>query len=153
MWLEYYMLWWCTNQMWSKLCVIGMFCWWCFQVTEIAFQSVKQIWAVTWQKQQSDCVPSEDSDQPTQISLGIRQGGCSGWSESSLGTQSDQPSQISLGIRQGGCPGWSESSLGTQSLCWFVMSQLNSNSYLYSYLCCISLLNVISALRRWLHLK
>ena len=69
------------------------------------------IWAVTWQNQQSDCSPSEDSDH-----LGIRPvwsvffsvrmkkawvlsyplsahqrltrlGGCSGWSESSLGAQ------------------------------------------------------------------
>ena len=48
-------------------------------------------WAATWQNQQSDCAPSEDSDQPghprrltvhpakTQISLGIRPV----WSESS----------------------------------------------------------------------
>ena len=25
---------------------------------------VKIIWATTWQNQQSDCVPNEDSDQP-----------------------------------------------------------------------------------------
>ena len=42
-------------------------------------------WAATWQNQQFDCAPSEDSDQTgrmakTQISLGIRPV----WSESSL---------------------------------------------------------------------
>ena len=49
-------------------------------------------WAATWQNQQSDSAPSEDSDQP-----------------------GHPPSQIRLG----GCPGWSESSMGAQSLCWF----------------------------------
>ena len=49
-------------------------------------------WATTWQNQQNECVPSEDSDQPghppvypakTQISLGIHPV----WSESSLYSQ------------------------------------------------------------------
>ena len=39
----------------------------------------RNIWAATWQNQQSDCAPSEDSDQP---GLGIRPV----WSESSLCT-------------------------------------------------------------------
>ena len=40
-------------------------------------------WAVTWQIQQNECTPSEDSDQP-----GLWLDGCPGWSESSLGVHS-----------------------------------------------------------------
>ena len=38
--------------------------------------SYNHIWAATWQNQQSECAPSEDSDQPGRIRPG--------WSESSL---------------------------------------------------------------------
>ena len=30
----------------------------------IAFMIIKSIWAATWQNQQNECAPSEDSDQP-----------------------------------------------------------------------------------------
>ena len=40
-------------------------------------------WAATWQNQQNECAPSEDSDQRR-----LRLGGCPGWSESSLGARS-----------------------------------------------------------------
>ena len=47
-------------------------------------------WAISWQNQQNDCVPSEDSDQPGHPPSLIRvfavhSMGCPGWSESSLG--------------------------------------------------------------------
>ena len=42
--------------------------WWCFQTVRIfCVKNVifyQNIWAATWQHQQSDCAPSEDSDQP-----------------------------------------------------------------------------------------
>ena len=52
----------------------------CFELLKKTFDSnglnykLKQIWATTWQNQQNQCAPSEDSDQH----------GRPGWSESSL---------------------------------------------------------------------
>ena len=53
----------------------------------------------------------------TQISLGIRPV----WSESSLVSLNGQlrTQAFFMRIRLGGCSGWSESSLGVRSLCWF----------------------------------
>ena len=70
------------------------------------------IWAFSWQNQQSDCAPSEDSDQPGHPPSLIR-----------VFAVPDQPGHPPLRtaktlIRLGGCLGWSESSLGAQSLCW-----------------------------------
>ena len=46
-------------------------------------------WATTWQNQQNECAPSEDSDQPGHPPSLIRvfAVGCPGWSESSLCAQ------------------------------------------------------------------
>ena len=55
-------------------------------------------WATTWQNQQNECAPSEDSDQP-------------GHPHSSCGQQRLHADS--------GCPGWSLSSLGAQPHCWF----------------------------------
>ena len=72
--------------------------------------------AATRQNQQSDCAPSEDSDQPghppSLISVfAVRM-------EKARVLSYPLSAQRRL-IRLGGCPGWSESSLGAQSLCWF----------------------------------
>ena len=71
------------------------------------------IWAATWQSQQSDCAPSEDqismnipqSDQSLRCALNgyLRTQGFFMWTAKTL-------------IRLGGCPDWSESSLGAVTL-------------------------------------
>ena len=63
------------------------------------------IWAASWQNQQNDCAPSEDSDQPGHP----------------LRTQAFFMRKAKTLIRLGGCPGWSESSLGAQATL-FVLS-------------------------------
>ena len=72
-------------------------------------------WAATWQNQQSDCAPSEDSDQPghppSLISLRCPREEC-------LGPWLPSERTAKTLIRLGGCPGWSESSLGAHSFCW-----------------------------------
>ena len=74
------------------------------------------IWAATWQNQQNECAPSEDSDQPGHPPSLIRV-----FAVRFMGSQ--EPKLSSCGqrrlIRLGRCPGWSESSLGAHSLCWF----------------------------------
>ena len=72
-------------------------------------------WATTWQKQQNECAPSEDSDQ-----LSIRPV----WSVFAVRIKKAWVLSYPLSaqwrlIRLGGCPGWSESSLDAKSLCWF----------------------------------
>ena len=73
------------------------------------------IWAATRQNQQNGCAPSKDSDQsghpPSVISLRCALNG-------QLRTQTFFMRTAKTLIREGGCPGWSESSLGAQSLCW-----------------------------------
>ena len=68
-------------------------------------------WAVTWQNQQSECAPSEDSGQPGRqprlISLRCVLNGY-------LRTQCFFMRTATTLIRLGGCPGWSESLLCTQ---------------------------------------
>ena len=47
--------------------------WWFVQTTEeIKSRKWKDKWAVTWQNKQSECVPSEDSDQPGHLPSLIR---------------------------------------------------------------------------------
>ena len=73
-------------------------------------------WAVTWQNQQNECAPSEDSDQPGHLSRLIRVFAVrmkKSWVFSY--PLSVQWRLIKL-VR---CPGWSESSLGAHSFCWF----------------------------------
>ena len=74
------------------------------------------IWAASWQNQQNECVPSEDSDQPghlpsliTVFTVRMKKTWVLSYPISA---------QRRL-IRLGGCPGWSESSLGAHSFCWF----------------------------------
>ena len=81
--------------------------------TELTYKSS---WATTWQNQQSECVPSEGSDQPGHPPSLIRV----------FAVRMKKPWVLSYPlsaqrrlIRQGGCPGWSESSLGAYSFCWF----------------------------------
>ena len=84
-------------------------------------------WATTWQNQQSDCAPSEESNQPGNPPSLIRV----------FAVRMKKPWVLSyplsgqrrLLIRLGGYPGWSESSLGAHSLCWFchVVAQLCIN--------------------------
>ena len=68
-------------------------------------------WAASWQNQQNDCDPSEDSDQPGH-QPSLIESSLSAWRK--LGQRTAK-----ILIRLGGCPGWSESSLGAQSHCWF----------------------------------
>ena len=96
------------------------------QRMKTADKKITNIWPASWQNQQNDCAPSEDSVQPGHppslirvfaVSLGIRPV----WTESSLSAQWVAKGQSFLHadrktlIRLGGCPGWSESSLGTQA--------------------------------------
>ena len=67
------------------------------------------IWAATWQNHQSECAPSEDSDQPGHPPSLIRVFAC-------------------------GCPGWSESSLGAHSFCCFFYVVAHVLSYLIANL-------------------
>ena len=71
---------------------------------------------MTWQNQQSDRAPSEDSDQPGHAPSLIRVFAVrmkKAWALSYPLNASEDSGQT------GGCPDWSESSLGAQSLCWF----------------------------------
>ena len=78
--------------------------------------SHQYIWAATWQNQQSDCAPSEDSDQPGHPPSLIRVFAVRMKKAYVLSYPLSAQRRL---IRLGGCPGWSESSLGAQSLCWF----------------------------------
>ena len=62
---------------------------------EIWIFRIKVIWAASWQNQQNDCAPSEDSDQPGHPPSLIR---CPVWSESSLCAQwvAKDPSFLSV---------------------------------------------------------
>ena len=66
-------------------------------------QGAGYIWAASCQNEQSDCAPSEDSDQPRHP----------------LRTKAFFMRTAKTLIRLGGCPGWSESSLSAHSFCWF----------------------------------
>ena len=70
-------------------------------------------WATSWQNQQNDCAPSEDSDQPGHPPSLIRDFAVR--SIGSLGPKLSSCGQRRL-IRSGGCAGWSESSLGAHAI-------------------------------------
>ena len=79
------------------------------------------IWAMTWQNHQTDCAPSEDSDQPGHSPslirvFAVRLKGCYG------------PKLSSCGQRRLWSDWADESSLGAHSLCWFchVVAHLKS---------------------------
>ena len=72
-------------------------------------------WAATWQNQQNECAPSEDSDQPGHPPSLIRVFAVSLKKAQVLSCPLS--TQWRLWSELG--PGWSESSLGAQSLCWF----------------------------------
>ena len=83
----------------------------------IPIRYVRQIiWAATWQNQQNDCAPSEDSDQPVHSPSLIRV--FTVCMKKAWVLSYPLSAQRRL-IRLGGCPGWSESSLGADSFCWF----------------------------------
>ena len=71
---------------------------------------------MTWQNQQNDCVPIEDSDQPGHPPSLIRVFAVRMKKTSVLSYPLSAQRRL---IRLGKCPGWSESSLGVHSLCWF----------------------------------
>ena len=75
---------------------------------------VNRKWAATWQNQQSDCAPIEDSDQPGHPPSLIR--------VFAVGMKKAWVLSYPLSAQRrfwSECPGWSESSLSAQSLCWF----------------------------------
>ena len=73
-------------------------------------------WATTGQNQQSDCAPSENSDQPGHPPNLIR---VFPTRMKKAWVLSYPLCTVKTLIRLGGCPGWSESSLGAHSFCWF----------------------------------
>ena len=87
---------------------------------------------MTWQNQQNEWVPSEDSDQPGHppsliwvFAVRMKKA----WVLS-------YPLSIQRRLtRLGGCPGWSESSLGAHSFCWFchVVAQFVKPSFSLSH--------------------
>ena len=71
-------------------------------------------WAASWQNQQNDCAPSEDSDQPGHPPSLIRV-----FAVSSMGSKRTQGFFMRTTktlIKLGGCPGWFESSLGAHAI-------------------------------------
>ena len=77
---------------------------------------VIKIWAASWQNQQNDCAPSEDSDQPGHPPRLIKV--FDGRMKKAWVLSYLLSGQRRL-IRLGRYPGWSESSLGAEPLCWF----------------------------------
>ena len=88
----------------------------CIPTTISNWGKLKKNWGTTWQNQQNECVPSEDSDQPGHppglINVFVVR------MKKAWVLSYPLSAQRRL-IRLGGCPGWSESSLGALSLCWF----------------------------------
>ena len=76
----------------------------------------KYEWATSWQNQQNECAPSEDSDQPGHPPSLIRVFAVRMKKAWVLSYPLSAQRRL---IRLGGCPGWSESSLGAQPHCWF----------------------------------
>ena len=89
---------------------------WYFKSKYTVINDKTKKWAATWQNQQNECAPSEDSDQPGHPPSLIRLFAFrmkKHWAFSyPLSTQRRL-------IRLGGCLGWFESSLGAGSFCWF----------------------------------
>ena len=73
-------------------------------------------WAATWQNQQSDCAPNEDSDQPGHPPSPIK--------IFTVRMKKAWVLSYPLSAKRRLWSDWSESSLGTHSFCWFVMSRL-----------------------------
>ena len=75
---------------------------------DVSDYSIFHKWAASWQNQQNDMAPSKDSDQPgnpaSLICLCCPH-------EESLGPYWPIKHTTKTLIRQGGCPGWSESSV------------------------------------------
>ena len=74
------------------------------------------IWAMPWQNQENECMPSKDSDQPGHPPSLIRVFAVH--MKKAWVLCYPLSTQWWL-IRLGGCPGWSKSSLGAHSFCWF----------------------------------
>ena len=70
----------------------------------VAFLKSISIWDASWQNQQNDCAPNEDSDQPGHPPSLIRV-----FAVRSIGSEGPKLSSC-------GCPGWSESSLGAHAI-------------------------------------
>ena len=86
------------------------------KITEnLSFLSKKCV--ATWQNQKSDCAPREDSDKPGHPPSLIRVFAVR--MKKAWVLSYPLSAQWRLLIRLRGCSGRSESSLGTQSLCWF----------------------------------
>ena len=110
-------------------CCLWLFHFWLLLYLFDVTASVRQnIWAATWQNQQNECAPSEDSDQLGHPpSLRLRSAWASAQSyqslccphEESLGPYLPTERTAKTPIRLGGCLGWSESSLGAYLFCWF----------------------------------
>ena len=83
---------------------------WFFKESSLICLKLSDIWAVSWQNQQNDCAPSEDSDQPGHPPWV--------WSESLLCSQwvSFFMRTAKTLIRLGRCPDWSESSLSAHAI-------------------------------------
>ena len=95
--------------------------WWMF------LSKTKHKCAATWQNQQSECAPSEDSDQPGHPPSLIRVFAVRMKKPWALSSPLSAQRRL---IRLGGCPGWSKSSLGGHSLCWFchVVAQIDTEN-------------------------
>ena len=74
------------------------------------------LYGTTWQNQQNECAPSKDSDQPGHPPSLIRVFTVSMKKAWVLSYPLSAQRKL---IWVGGCTGWSEPSLGAQSLCWF----------------------------------
>ena len=70
-------------------------------------------WSASWQNQQSECMPSEDSDRPGHPPSLIRVFAVR------IGSLATIKHTVKTLIRLGRCSGWSESSLGAQPHCLF----------------------------------
>ena len=80
-------------------------------------------WAATWQNQQNECAPREDSDQPGHLPSLIR----------AFAVRMKKAWVLNYPLS--GCPGWSEASLSAQSLCWFchVVALLYFKTIIFQY--------------------
>ena len=127
-----------------------MYCKWQFtvlQMHKVICPFGRNKWAASWQNQQSDCAPSEDSDQPRHPPSLIRVFAVrmkktwvlshplsaqrrlwSDWADAQADLRSDQTGQML--IRLGRCPGWSKSSLDAQSFYWFCHEAAQIRLYL-----------------------
>ena len=90
------------------------------------------IWAATWQKQQNECVPSEDSDQPGHPPSLIRVFTIlmkKPWVLSYPLSAQRRLRSAWASTAKTLIPGWSESSLGAHSFCWFchVVAHINND--------------------------